>query len=113
MAKIKLNQLKKELKVLDQKELIDLIVDIFKVSNDVQHYLSNKFIGEEAITDLYEKTKKKVEDEFFPDRGFRKLRLKFLFIKITDYQAVKKPLAAILISFRFLLRLHRLGKLMW
>ncbi|MBM7691304.1 hypothetical protein JOC77_000709 [Peribacillus deserti] len=75
MTLLKLNELKKELKALDHKELIQLITEIYKVNKDVQHFLSNKFLGEEAINDLYKKTKKKVKDEFFPERGFGKLRL--------------------------------------
>lgn len=75
MALLKLNELKKELKTLEQKELIQLISDVYKVNKDVQHYLSNRFKGEEAIKDLYEKTKKIVENEFFPNRGFAKMRL--------------------------------------
>lgn len=75
MSLLKLNELKNKLKTLDQKELIQLISEIYKVNKDVQHYLSNKFKGEEAIQDLYEQTKKKVNDEFFPERGFGKMRL--------------------------------------
>lgn len=75
MTKIKLNELKKELKELNQKELIQLITELYKLNKDVQQYLSNKFKGEEAIVELFEQTKKKVKDEFFPDRGFGKMRL--------------------------------------
>ncbi|CAI9390012.1 DUF6155 family protein [Niallia sp. Sow4_A1] len=75
MALLKLNQLKKELKQLEQNELIQLISEMYKINKDVQQYLSNKFIGEEAIKDLYERTKKIVRDEFFPERGFAKMRL--------------------------------------
>jgi len=75
MVKLKLNELKRELKEFNQKELIQLISELYKLNKDVQHYLSNKFIGEDAIIDLYEKTKKKINDEFFPERGFGKMRL--------------------------------------
>lgn len=75
MTKLKLTELKKELKEFDQKELIQLITELYKMNKDVQQYLSNKFMGEEAILDLYEKSKKKINDEFFPNRGFGKMRL--------------------------------------
>lgn len=75
MAKLKVNELKKELKGLGQKELIQLICELYKLNKDVQHYLSNQLIGEEAIIDLYEKTKKTIQAEFFPERGFGKMRL--------------------------------------
>ena len=75
MTLLKVTELKKELKELNEKELIQIIAELYKMNKDVQHYLSNKFGGEAAIEDLYEKTKKKIKDEFFPDRGFGKMRL--------------------------------------
>ncbi len=76
MTKLTLSELKKELKQFEQKELIQLIADLYKLNEDVKHYLSNRFIGEEAISSLYEMTKKKIKNEFFPERGFGKMRLK-------------------------------------
>jgi NAD-dependent DNA ligase len=75
MTKIKITDLKKELKELDQKDIIQLICDLYKINKDVQHYLSSRFKGEEAVLHLYEETKKNINDEFFPDRGFGKIRL--------------------------------------
>lgn len=76
MTKLTLSALKKELKEFDQKELIQLIAELYKISDDVKHYVSNRFMGEEAILALYETTKKKIHNEFFPERGLGKLRLK-------------------------------------
>lgn len=88
MTKIKLADLKRELKVLDNKELINLITELYKQNKDVEQFLSNKFIGEEAIIDLYEKTKKKVEDEFFPKRGLPKLRLSNAKNEISNFKKI-------------------------
>lgn len=73
--KIKITDLKRQLKEYEQKELIDLVVEMFKKSKEVQNYLSSRFLGEEAIEDLFQKAMKKIENEFFPDRGEPKLRL--------------------------------------
>lgn len=73
--KIKVSDLKKQLKAYDQKELIELVVEIFKANKDVQNYLSSKFLGDEVNEELFLKARKKIENEFFPDRGFGKLRL--------------------------------------
>ena len=73
--KIKLTDLKKQLKGYDQKELIELVVEMFKANKDVQNYLSSKFLGDEVNEELFQKARKKIENEFFPDRGFGKLRL--------------------------------------
>ncbi|RHW43511.1 hypothetical protein D1B31_02305 [Neobacillus notoginsengisoli] len=73
--KIKVSELKKELKEYDQKELIQLITELFKTSKDVQSILSVKFLGDKATEELYSQAKKSIENEFFPDRGEPKLRL--------------------------------------
>lgn len=86
MTKLTLSALKKELKALDQKELIQLIAELYKVSDDVKLYVSNRFMGEEAILALYETTKKKIRHEFFPERGMGKLRLKEVKNAIADFK---------------------------
>jgi hypothetical protein len=73
--KIKITDLKKQLKEYEQKELVELIVEMFKANKEVQNYLSSKFLGDEVIEVLFNQTRKKIENEFFPDRGFGKLRL--------------------------------------
>jgi len=74
-VKIKVTDLKKRLKDYEQKELIELVVDLFKTNKEVQNYLSSKFLGDEMIEELFRKTRKKIENEFFPEKGFGKLRL--------------------------------------
>ncbi|MEJ8547103.1 plasmid pRiA4b ORF-3 family protein [Brevibacillus borstelensis] len=68
-------KLKKHLLSLSQPDLIQLLVDTFKTSKLVEQFLTVKLIGEEAIEALFPVYEKKVKDEFFPDRGFGKLRL--------------------------------------
>jgi hypothetical protein len=74
-VKIKLTDLKKNLKQYNQTELVNLVVEIFKLNNDVQHYLSSKFLGEEATEVLFHEAQKNIKNEFYPDRGHGKLRL--------------------------------------
>lgn len=52
--KIKVTDLKKELKGYDQKELIELVVEMFKANKDVQNYLSSKFLGDEVNEELFQ-----------------------------------------------------------
>lgn len=84
--KLKVTQLKKQLKEYEQKELIQLITNLHKLSNDVQTYLSIRFLGEEAVVELFNQTKKKIENEFFPDKGFGKLRLNLAKTAISDFK---------------------------
>ncbi|RDI41643.1 DUF6155 family protein [Falsibacillus pallidus] len=72
---MKITDLKKQLKDLNQKELITLIADLYKLNSEVKDYLSSKFSGEEAHIELHEKARLQIRNEFFPDRGHGKLRL--------------------------------------
>lgn len=85
-SKIKIPELKKLLKQLDQKELISLVSDLYKVNKDVQSYLSVKFIGEETIIDLLENAEKEIWNEFFPEKGFGKMRLAKAKKTITNFK---------------------------
>lgn len=73
--KIKLTDLKKQLKEYEKKELIQLISDLYKNSKAAQAFLSVRFLGEEAVDELFNQALKKIKNEFFPEEGFGKLRL--------------------------------------
>lgn len=73
--KLKVSDVKKQLKEYDQKELIQLISELYKNSKEVQSYLDVRLRGNDAVDELFTQTQKKVKDEFFPDRGHGKLRL--------------------------------------
>lgn len=60
MAKMNIAQLKKELKQFEQKELIQLIVDLSKLSDEVKNYLSAQLNGEEVIIELHNQAKLKM-----------------------------------------------------
>ncbi|WP_231507813.1 hypothetical protein [Bacillus sp. UNC41MFS5] len=63
--KIKISDLKKQLNGYEQKELIELIVAMFKSNKEVQNYLSSKFLGDEVIEVLFQQTQKKLRMNFF------------------------------------------------
>ncbi|WP_254119244.1 hypothetical protein [Bacillus sp. FJAT-29790] len=62
--KLKVSELKKQLKDYDQKELIQLVADLYKKSKDVQSYLSVRFLGETATVELFNDAKKKSKMNF-------------------------------------------------
>lgn len=68
-------KLKKHLQGLSHAELIQMLTECFKMSKETEHFLTVKVLGEEAIQSLLEVYRKKITDEFFPARGFGKLRL--------------------------------------
>jgi hypothetical protein len=75
MMKIKVTDLKKQLKQYNQTELINLVVELFKANKEVQNFLSSKFLGVEATEVFFLEAQKNIKNEFYPDKGFGKLRL--------------------------------------
>ena len=71
--KLKVSDLKKQLKEYDQKELIKLMADLFKNSKEAQAFLSARLLGEEAINELYTQAKNKISNGFFPQKGSLRL----------------------------------------
>ncbi|OLS40717.1 DUF6155 family protein [Bacillus sp. MRMR6] len=84
--KMKITELKKQLKQFEQKELIELVVEMFKANKEVQDFLASKFLGDEAIEELFHQARKKIKNEFFPDRGDPKLRLAEAKKEITTFK---------------------------
>lgn len=74
------------MKEYDQKELIRIITDLYKLNDNVKDYLAVKMNRENVLPALYEKAKKEIENEFFPAKGFGKMRLSKAKKAITDYK---------------------------
>ncbi|UOF89118.1 plasmid pRiA4b ORF-3 family protein [Fodinisporobacter ferrooxydans] len=74
-VKLTAAKLKKQLQSLSNTELIQIVVETFKSSKQAEQFLTVKLVGEEAVEGLFAVYQKKIKDEFFPDRGFGKLRL--------------------------------------
>ncbi len=81
-----LTELKRELKQLDHKELIQLISDLYKSDRKVKEMLSARFVGEEYQQALLSEYKKKMEDVFFPASMNKPLSLKNAKALITDFK---------------------------
>ncbi|WP_336784690.1 DUF6155 family protein [Paenibacillus sp. MMO-177] len=85
MNKITLPQLKKQLKSYKQEELISIILDCYKSSADVKNYIHMLLEPEGTEEQLYEETKKKIRNQFYPDRGQPKLKLAEAKKAITEF----------------------------
>lgn len=81
-------KLKKQLQSLSHPELIQLLVECFTTSKQTEQFLTVKLMGEEAIEALFAVYRKKVKDEFFPDKGFGKLRLAEAKKAIDEFQKI-------------------------
>ena len=73
MTKLKISDLKKHLRNFEQKELIKLVTDLYKLNKEIKQFLAIGVNGEEAFATVFEKAKKEILDEFFPDKGFGKM----------------------------------------
>lgn len=70
-----ITELKKRLKELSREEVVGLLVETLKMNKDAQAFVSVKLQGERAILELVKEYKEKVRQEFYPDRGYPKLRV--------------------------------------
>ena len=70
-----ISELKKELKIMNMSELNELILDLYKSSNQVKEILSSKFIGEAYLEEVLNTYKRKMLDEMYP-KGYRTTKLK-------------------------------------
>ncbi len=100
MKEISLKNLKKYLKQRSKEELINEISDLFTKFEYVRDYYQAKLGQNDA--QVLQKYKDIIEDEFFPTRGFGKMRLSVARKAVSDYQKMsgsKESLADIMIFF--------------
>ncbi|MHB8126563.1 MAG: hypothetical protein ACYDEJ_13160 [Desulfitobacteriaceae bacterium] len=70
-----ITELKQRLKELSREEVITLLVETLKSNKDAQAFISVKLQGEKAILELIKEYKEKIHKEFYPDRGYPKMRV--------------------------------------
>ncbi|WP_235588510.1 DUF6155 family protein [Sporosarcina koreensis] len=73
---------------MEHKELVGIITELFKANKPVQDYFAVKINGEAAIEELYEKAAEEVTNEFFPTKGYVKLRLSVAKKTISEYKKI-------------------------
>jgi hypothetical protein len=69
------SQIKGELKEYSKDELIELLYETVKVNKDARAYVSVKLEGEPALLEVLAAFKEQIDKEFYPTRGFPKLRV--------------------------------------
>lgn len=73
MNNLKINDLKKYLRNRNDDELINEIIELVKLYPNVKEYYKAKLLPQSEV-EIFEKYKNIIKNEFFPDRGFGKLR---------------------------------------
>ncbi|MFM1655827.1 DUF6155 family protein [Brevibacillus sp. B_LB10_24] len=85
-VKITKSALNKHLKQLGNDQLIELVKACYSASKEMEKFLSVKILGDEAVESLFHEYRKKIENEFFPERGHGKLRLQEAKHAISEFQ---------------------------
>lgn len=101
MGELKATELKKFLKNLSDVELREEIVDLFKLFPVIKEYYKVK-LNPEGEKEILEKYKKIIRDEFFPDRGFGKLRYVIMKKALEDFRKLSQSpenIADLMISY--------------
>jgi hypothetical protein len=87
MINLKVTDLKAYLKNKNQEELIKEIVELTKQFTVVKEYYAVK-LNPNAEAETFQKYKKIIQNEFFPDRGFGKMRYAEVNKAINDFKKV-------------------------
>lgn len=74
-TKISWKNIKTSLAGMDADSLITLIHDLYALNKENKEFLQGRVGGEAAYTRLREDAARKIEKEFFPDRGFGRARI--------------------------------------
>ncbi|MCS7461205.1 plasmid pRiA4b ORF-3 family protein [Paenibacillus doosanensis] len=78
--------LNKHLKQLSNDQLIELVKACYGASKDMGKFLAVKILGDEALESMFHEYRKKVEQEFFPERGIGKLWLQEAGAAISEFE---------------------------
>ena len=72
---LKWSDLKKSLQKADKKELINIIQDLYRYSEDNRRYLLARFIDREETPGVLEEYREIIKNEFFPKKGYGELQI--------------------------------------
>lgn len=82
---LKWSDLKKSLQKSDKKELLNVIQELYKYSEDNRRYLLARFIDTEKAPKVLEEYREIVVNEFFPEKGVGELRYSVAEKAISEY----------------------------
>jgi len=82
---LKWSDLKKSLQKADEKELINIIRDLYRYSEDNRRYLLARCIDREEAAGVMEEYRKIIKNEFFPKKCYGELRYSVAEKAISDY----------------------------
>ncbi|HBF35061.1 TPA: hypothetical protein DDW35_10925 [Candidatus Sumerlaeota bacterium] len=87
--------IRKQIAALENPSLLVLIKELYDVSETARDLLNTKFGPCESRDAILEKCRKKVVDQFFPARGFGKLKLGEARKAIRDYRKITQDIPGV------------------
>lgn len=84
-SELKWSDLKKSLQRVDKKELLNVIQELYKYSEDNRRYLLARFIDKEEIQKVLEEYRNIIVNEFFPKKGYGELQYSVAEKAIKEY----------------------------
>lgn len=89
MADIKIKEIKEHLYGMENSDLVREITELIKLFPQVKEYYNLK-LNPRTENEAFEKYKKIVTNEFYPDKGFGKLRYSVVNKAIADFKKIAK-----------------------
>ena len=87
---LKLTDIKKQLSKMPTNELVKIIIESCKLSKEIHALVKIKIMGDEGLNEVLEASKMKIKNEFFPKRGFGKLRVSIVKKAVSDVKNICK-----------------------
>ena len=84
-----IRELKKELSALQKNELMDIIIDLYRKAPLAKEILDENYSFTNP-EDVFQKYKKQISDEFFPEKGFGKLRYANIRDALSKFNKISK-----------------------
>ncbi len=89
MVKVEMSELRRYLSTKKTQELCDEFVELFKLFPNVKEHYAAK-LNPASETEILKKYKKLVRNEFYPERGFPKMRYSIAKKAISDFKRISK-----------------------
>ncbi|GAA0361911.1 DUF6155 family protein [Bacillus horti] len=83
-------KIKRKLSECSKDELIELLYEAVKANKDTQAYVSVKLEGEPVLLEIVDASKERIYKEFYPTRGFPKLRVSKIEQVLSEIKTIGK-----------------------
>lgn len=94
MSKITSTELKKHFADFDREKLLKEILELFQNFSEVREFYQSK-LSDDGDSELCEKYKRIIKNEFFPTRGYGKARLSIAKKAVMDFKKISRDVHSV------------------